>query len=116
MTTTDLFGRIKTSRGLYFLYGNGFTDTSETELKIQDIAGNLISVGEHLQGQAIQELAIMCSDGSILTTATIYSKDSGKIANWRGNERTTEQFYNLEAKNLNIPMEKGVVLKVNTGD
>jgi len=116
MTTTDVFGRIKSSRGLHFLYGNGFTDGTETELKIQDIAGNLISVGEHLQGGTIQELAIQCSDGSICTTLIIYGKDSGIIASWRGNERTLSRFYNVEAKNLNIPMEKGVVLKINTAD
>ena len=116
MTTTDLFGRIKAGGKLHFLYGNGFTDTSATELKIQDMSGALISIGEHLAGQQIQELAIMCSDGSILTSAIITDKEGGVLASWRGNERGHDDFFNLESTGLSLPMEKGVILTVNTGD
>ena len=117
MSTTDIFGRIKGSDGkLYFLYGNGFTDGSGTELKIQDIGGVLTSAGEFLASRAIQDLAIMCSDGSILTTLVITDKGGGILASWRGCERGHDDFYNLDVKNLAIPMQKGAVITVNTGD
>lgn len=116
MTTTDIFGRVKTGSGVHFLYGNGFTDGTPTELKVQDIAGSSIPIGEHLAGQSIQELAIMLSDGSILTTAILYAKDGGVVASWRGSERTLREVYNLEAKQLSIALEKGMVLKINTAD
>lgn len=117
MTTTDVLGRIKTSGGnLYQLFGNGFTDGNETELKIREIGGALQSLGDAIPGQTITELALQCSDGSILTTCKLYDIDAGVIASWRGNERTTWAFTNLDVKGLAIPVRKGMVLKVNTGD
>lgn len=117
MTTTDIFGKITTDRGIYFLYGNGFTDGSETELKIQDMANALVSVGEHLAGQRITSIGIQCTDGSICTTLKLYGKDSGVVASWRGNERTVSSLrWNLMIHGLTIPMEKGMILKINTAD
>ena len=75
-----------------------------------------MSLGDALDGQSIKELSIQVSDGSILTTAIIYGADAGIVASWRANERTTQSHYNLEAKNLDIPIFKGYVLKTNCGD
>jgi hypothetical protein len=119
MTTTDVLGRLKTSDGgLHFLFGNGFTDGTETELKVYDLAGNSVSVGDHLHGKTLQELGLQLTDGSILTTAILYGADGGIVASWRGCERITGNsfFYNMEAKKLAIPLVKGMVLKVNTAD
>jgi len=118
VTTTDILGRIKTSQGLYFLYGNGFTDGAETELKVLDLGGNSVSVGELLAGQMIQEIAVQCSDGSVCTTLILYGPDAGIICSWRGRERLVgnDMHYNCEAKNLSVPVTRGMVLKINTAD
>ena len=118
MTTTDVLGRIDTGTGLHFLYGNGFTDGTETELKVQDLGGNLVSLGDHLAGKAIREIAVQCSDGSVCTTLKIYSPTGGVIAYWRGRERLVgnDMHYNLEAKGLALRIERGMLLKINTGD
>jgi len=110
-------GRVRTNAGLFFLYGNGFTDGTATELKVLDIAGNSISLGEHCDRQTLQEIGVQLSDGSICTTLILYGKDGGIVCSWRGNERTSNDwFYNVESKGLNIPLVKGMILKINTAD
>ena len=117
MTTTDTIAIITTQdRRKYFCFLNGSTDGTETEIKIYDLAGATISVGEHLNGQTITRIEVMCSAGSILGTLRLYAKSGGRVLAAVGCERTSNQRANLDIKNLNIPIETGMLMKVNTTD
>ena len=116
MTTTDTFFIAKVSGEWFHGFLNGGTDGAETEIKNEDIAGALEEVGKHYRGKTLQYIAFQCSDGSILATAKLYAKGGGVVFSFVGNERTTWPEYNLEIPNLNIPMEDGMKLKINTTD
>ena len=118
MTTTDVQLKIETSDGaLYHGWGDGFTDTSETEIKVRDLAGTLKSLGDVMPGKTIVEIGVVCTEGSICTTFKIQDDKGSNVAFWRGNERTaSDTFYNLHAEGIKIPVKKGYVMKINTNE
>jgi len=122
MTDTNAQGYITLDNGeklhLFGISTGGvFTDGSEAEVYVKDIAGNQSQLWKVAEGRVITEIAIQAADGSILTTCKIYSPKGGVIASWRGNERTaSDTVYNLRVKGLAIPIFKGTIMKLNTAD
>lgn len=117
MTTTDVQVKFITNQGLYHGWLDGSTDGTETNTQIRDISGALRDVGDHLQGQTLLGFDVQLSDGSILTTAKLYSKSAGIVGSWRGNERTAhDMLCNLRVRGLSILIEKGMLFKTNCAD
>jgi hypothetical protein len=116
MTTTDTEGLIEANGRVYHLFQNGSTDGTETEIKVLTPAGASVSVGVHLKGQTITRLALQCSDGSILSTVILYGADAGVKLSAVGCERTSNQLYNIDLKDLRVPVTDGDLLKTNCAD
>ena len=121
MTDTNAQGFIRVNGNFYHVYntvaGASFTDLTEAELMIRTVGGSYESLWKSLAGQNLQEIALTLAAGSILTTCKIYDSKQGCVASWRGNERTANDMtYNLRAKGLNIPISKGMTIKLNTAD
>ena len=122
MTDTNAQGYLKLDNGeklhLFGISTGGvFTDGSEAEIYVKDIAGNQSQLWKVAEGRRINEIALQLADGSILTTCKVYAPKGGVIASWRGNERTGNDFtYNLRVKGLNLPIEKGTVIKLNCAE
>ena len=116
MTTTDVQGIITLSNGdLIHLWANGFTDTSETELKARDISGNAQSIGTVAGGKTIKRIEIQCSDGSYAGPLK-YNKKSGQISHWLyGTERQANMGVDIDIE-VNIPVEQGDTLLITTQD
>lgn len=117
MTTTDTLGYVVVSGKKYFVFLNGGTDGSDTEIKLYDDGGTARSLGEALEGNVLQEVALQSTDGSILTTFAIYDPQGAKLHSFVGNERTARDLlWNLRIKGIHVRIERGTIMKVNTGD
>lgn len=117
MTTTDVLGYVKASGEKYFLFGNGFTDGSETEWKIFDDGGSTKSLGEQLEGKTLEEIGVQLTDGSILGTLKVYDPQGAVIISLVGNGRSVRDLiWNMRVAGLSILLQQGHNIKVNTTD
>jgi hypothetical protein len=117
MTTTDTQCIIKASGKYYHAYLDGGTDgATETEIQIRDQAGNLKSFGKALKGLMLESLEFQCSDGSILSAASLYGNDSGRVLKAVGCERTIHTRSNLKLAPLSVQITEGMILKIATAD
>ena len=126
MSSTNAQGFVVFSDGSWaHLYGistgGSFTDGTEAEMYVRTLGGAQEQLYKSHEGKIITRISIQLADGSILTTAMLYSANSGVVARWRGSERNVTSVvhgdvYDLNVKGLAIPVTKGMVLKLNTAD
>ena len=122
MTSTSAIGIITAGGRQHFL-AKVFTDGSEAEWQIKDIAGTLRSVGDALEGMRITRLQIQVAEPSSLTTAKIYGSNGAVLASYRGGRRAivtdpTGPFRRntLDIQGLNLPVTRSLVIKLNTAN
>ena len=123
MTTTGVFAQVLAS-GKYFLLqmlpAGGISDGTEIEIKILTTGGALVSIGESLNCLTLQSLKVMASTPSLLQTVKLYSPAGTVIASWKGQVMNAgaelTAAYAFQVAGLNIPLRKGMVIKVLTAN
>lgn len=117
MTTTDVIMILTFSDGTYaHAFANGFTDTTETEIQLRDIAGTAISVGNGANGKHLRRLEVQCSDGSYAGPLKYIKKDGRVSHTWYGAERNLIDPSDIDVKGFDIFIEQGDVMKITTQD
>lgn len=121
MTTTGVFGQVLASNKYFLLQmlpAGGIADATEIEVKILTTGGSLVSFGEALNGLTLQSLRIMASTPSLLQTVKLYDSTGKVIGSWKGQVMNAgaelTAAYAMQAEGLNIPLRKGMVIKVLT--
>lgn len=116
-------GIITTSNGQQFHLFKIFTDGTEAEFQIRDIAGSMRAVGDALEGMRITRVEIQLAEPSSLTTFKIYGANGAVLASYRGGRRAiitdpTGPFrrHTLDIKGLNLPVQRSLVFKCNTAN
>ena len=122
MSTSACLGIVTANGKQHFLYKN-FTDASEAEFQIKDIAGSLRSVGDALEGQRVTRIQIQLAEPSSLTTFKIYGANGAVLASYRGGRRAiitdpTGPFrrHTLDIQGLNLQIQRSLVFKCNTAN
>jgi len=118
MTTTDVVGVVETDRGLYHYFLNGTTDGTGGNGSIRDISGALKSIGSSLYGQRIKRIALAATIGSVLTYIKLIAGDGSVKLFARGCEldANSRTIYCMEARGLDIAVDKGMELFCMTAD
>ena len=123
MTTTAIFGQVLASNRYFLLQmlpAGGIADATECEIKILTTGGALVSFGEALHGLTLQSLKIMATTPSLLQTVKIYDTTGKVLASWKGQVMNAgaelTAAYAFQVKGLNIPLRKGMVIKVLTAN
>lgn len=100
-----------------------FTDGTEAEFQIKDIAGTLRSVGDALENQRITRVQIQVAEPSSLTTFKIYGGNGAVLASYRGGRRAivtdpTGPFrrHTLDIQGMNMLVQRSLVFKCNTAN
>ena len=118
MTTTKNLGRVKTTSGEeHCIYLNS-TDGTEAELKFVNTPGDTgKSLGDAIAGKSIAELDILAATPSDVDRVTIYDSNNGIVFETFGCiTAALAPLPNVELRGLNIPIKKGMTLKILTSD
>jgi hypothetical protein len=117
MSTTDVQAILTFADGSQaHAWANGFTDTSETEFQLRDLAGTAVSVGDGASGKRLRRLQVQCSDGSYAGPLK-YSKKSGLVSHtWYGPERQANMPTDIDIDGLDILIEQGDKFLITTQD
>lgn len=119
MTTTDVYGWIKTASGRFFHVFTNLTDAAAAgEVKIVDQGfGNALSAKDAMRGETIVRMAIAVCDGSILTQFGI-KKGGTYVYHMYGGERVASGGIasNLDVWDLAIPVDDTTLLYAVTDD
>ena len=123
MTTTGVFAQVLASNRYFLLQmlpAGGIADGTEIEIKILTTGGALVSIGEALNGLTLQSIKAMASTPSLLQTLKLYDTTGKVIASWKGQVMNAgaelTAAYAFQVKGLNIPLRKGMVIKVLTAN
>ena len=120
MTTTDSNGVAILDNGEQIhLFCNGGDDSTENHVYVRDISGvNTKDLGEHAPGRRLKTLKMHCSIGSVLESLLVYGSNGAVLLDIDSDVELSGIFqnYNIVVRGLDIPLEKGVYVAINTGD
>ena len=120
MTTTDSnLVAILDNGDQIHMFCNGGDDSTENHVYVRDISGvNTKDLGDYAPGRRLRVLKVHCSIGSVLEDIKIYGSDGRILLDLDSDVELSGIFenYNAVIRGLDIPLQKGVYVAINTGD